>query len=183
MTEYFKLVCRYCFGCPRKPSIERRIQYERMSTRLSLLLPSVLLFTPRLIHLLLHPSDTFSLRHAAKSHPPPTTAYAMFSPNRPHTARHPIRKTATLPRPLLAPNDLVFPNLLHTPLIRAGRGDILRLPDRLSKSMLYRRLRDDSVPPARPRHRACTSDQTASEEGQEERNQSQVEGYVQLDRL
>ncbi|EAU86169.2 hypothetical protein CC1G_03380 [Coprinopsis cinerea okayama7 len=30
VTEYFKLVCRYCFGCPCKPSIERRIQYEHM---------------------------------------------------------------------------------------------------------------------------------------------------------
>ncbi|TFK17072.1 hypothetical protein FA15DRAFT_676323 [Coprinopsis marcescibilis] len=30
VTEYFKLVCRYCFGCPCKPSIERKIQHEHM---------------------------------------------------------------------------------------------------------------------------------------------------------
>ncbi|RXW14163.1 hypothetical protein EST38_g11686 [Candolleomyces aberdarensis] len=30
VTEYFKLVCRHCFGIPCKPSIERRIQAERM---------------------------------------------------------------------------------------------------------------------------------------------------------
>ena len=28
-TEYFKMVCRYSFGGARKPSMERRIRYER----------------------------------------------------------------------------------------------------------------------------------------------------------
>jgi hypothetical protein len=36
VTEYFKLVCRHCFGIPCKPSIERRIQAERMFTTVSL---------------------------------------------------------------------------------------------------------------------------------------------------
>ncbi|KAF8912016.1 hypothetical protein CPB84DRAFT_1812183 [Gymnopilus junonius] len=30
ITEYFKLVCKYCFGRGCKPSMERRIQYEHM---------------------------------------------------------------------------------------------------------------------------------------------------------
>lgn len=29
VTEYFKLVCRHSFGRTSKPSMERRIQYER----------------------------------------------------------------------------------------------------------------------------------------------------------
>ncbi|KAF6748498.1 hypothetical protein DFP72DRAFT_992192 [Ephemerocybe angulata] len=29
-TEYFKLVCRHCYGQPLKPSVERRIQAEHM---------------------------------------------------------------------------------------------------------------------------------------------------------
>ena len=29
VTEYFKLVCRHSFGRTCKPSMERRIQYER----------------------------------------------------------------------------------------------------------------------------------------------------------
>ena len=31
VTEYFKLVCRYCFGRSCKPSMEARIQHERTS--------------------------------------------------------------------------------------------------------------------------------------------------------
>jgi hypothetical protein len=34
-TEYFKLVCRQSFGRSCKPSMERRIQYERQSYSLS----------------------------------------------------------------------------------------------------------------------------------------------------
>lgn len=31
VTEYFKLVCRHAFGRVCKPSMERRIQHERMN--------------------------------------------------------------------------------------------------------------------------------------------------------
>lgn len=33
VSEYFKLVCKYCFGRSCRPSIERKIQQERMSRR------------------------------------------------------------------------------------------------------------------------------------------------------
>jgi len=32
VTEYFKLVCKHCFGLPCKPSVEREIQQERTSS-------------------------------------------------------------------------------------------------------------------------------------------------------
>jgi len=44
VTEYFKLVCRYCFGRSCKPSMEARIQHERTSPRISYCRSSLTIF-------------------------------------------------------------------------------------------------------------------------------------------
>lgn len=161
VTEYFKLVCRHCFGTPCKPSVEKRIQSERTSAlclwqRIPVLHSCRL--TPYLLaiwsHLLPQPGlSTIArkpTRSPALSQATQPTSHPLFPSARPNNTRHPIRKATSILRSVLTPNNLILPNLLHPPLLCAGRRHLLRLPYRLPKPMLHRRLRDDPVSQAWP---------------------------------
>jgi len=100
----------------------------------------------------------------------------MFPPDRPHIPCHIVRETATFYYLIFPSDNLVFPNFIHASVIRTGRGHLLRLPKRLPKSLLQRRLRDGPFSEAgRGRSRY-----PIREKGREVREESQAEGNVQL---
>jgi hypothetical protein len=111
VTAYFKLVCRHSFGRTCKPSMERRIQYERESHSL-LCLHSITMMD--------HP-----FRYAVEPYTSATEADTVFSANRSRISCHLARETTTFPRALLSSNDILFPNLLHTSVLCPRRGHLL----------------------------------------------------------
>lgn len=132
VTEYFKLVCRHTFGRTCKPSMGRKIQYEREPPFVSAV---TIIYMPS--------------RYAFKTYAPPTANNALFSADRPHASGDIVREKATLRHPFFPSNNFLLPNIVHTPFICPLRKDILRLPRWLSQSLLHARLRNDSFPKMR----------------------------------
>jgi hypothetical protein len=84
-------------------------------------------------------------RYALNPHITPTATHTLFPADRSHIPGHTSRETTTIYRPFFSSDDLVFPNSLHAPTLRSIRGNILRFPERMSESLLHRRLRDDTL--------------------------------------
>lgn len=109
-TEYFKLMCRYSFGRTCKPSMERKIQYERQySASQSFSVCS---------------SVCCSSRYAPDSHFTSATTNTLFPSDRSHISCHIARETTTIHRPVLTSNDIVFPNPLYASIVRSVGGYI-----------------------------------------------------------
>ena len=145
-TEYFKFVCQYTFGRTVKRTAEREIHYRRENICCwppCLPLPS----TP-------HSRPPRHDRRAPKIRNGAPAAHALFPADRPNLPRDPLREAPTVHRALLAPDHVLLANILHPPHIRPHRRHIRRLPLRLPEPLLHRGLRDDTLPPQRPRWRS-----------------------------
>lgn len=116
------------------------------------------------------------IRYAAHAYTSQTAAHSMFPPDRPHIPCHIVRETAAFYYLIFPSDDLVFSNFIHASAIRTRRGHLLRLPKRLPKSLLQRRLRDGSLSETGRRR----SGYPIREKGREVREENQAEGNVQL---
>lgn len=142
-TAYLQLSTQYAVSGRRKTDIEQQMQYE--CTCYSA--PSPRVFVLPGYHRLSIPNSNrpFFCRYVLEKRHSETKSTPLFPPNRPNHPRNPLRKTPTLRYPLLPSNIVLLADIFHASRICPGPRDLLRLPHRVSKSVLYRGLRNGQV--------------------------------------